>query len=177
MKVNSNWSKLKKKVEIEAQNKPLKPNSKRLKINLNEPIPETVSDKSHEHSYNIPDCIKSLKYLPESVTSKYVGLDCEMVGIGDKGKQSALARCCLVDFHGTKIYDEFVRPPAYVTDFRTKWSGVRREDLRTGTAVTLNEVKYVTLIFITDSNVNYIFHIQILLSILVFGICCKAPQR
>lgn len=49
-------------------------------------------------------------------------------------------RCCLVDFDGEKIYDRFVRPKSFVTDFRTKYSGVRRCDLRKGEAVTLEEV-------------------------------------
>lgn len=61
-----------------------------------------------------------------------------MVGIGSSGKQSALARCCVVDFDGNKIYDRFVRPKSFVTDFRTKWSGVRKSDLRE--AVSLEEV-------------------------------------
>ena len=36
-------------------------------------------------------------------SSEYVGLDCEMVGLGPSGKQSALARACLVDFVGEII--------------------------------------------------------------------------
>jgi RNA exonuclease 4 len=75
------------------------------------------------------------------VKAKYVALDCEMVGIGSSGKKSALARCCLVDFDGNKLYDQFVRPKSFVTDFRTKWSGVRKSDLREGVAVTLEEVR------------------------------------
>jgi hypothetical protein len=72
--------------------------------------------------------------------NKYIGLDCEMVGIGIEGKQSALARCSMVDFDGKTIFDEHVRPPAFVTDFRTKWSGVRKHDLRQGHAISLQEV-------------------------------------
>jgi RNA exonuclease 4 len=78
--------------------------------------------------------------LSEKLKANYVGLDCEMVGIGLDGKQSALARCCLVNYDGEVIYDEFVRPPGFVTDFRTKYSGVRKKDLRQGTAITLLEV-------------------------------------
>ena len=36
---------------------------------------------------------------------------------------SVLARACLVDFDGNVIYDEYVRPESFVTDFRTKYSG------------------------------------------------------
>ena len=39
-----------------------------------------------------------------------MGLDCEMVGTGPSGKTSVLARCCLVNFEGEVIYDNFVRP-------------------------------------------------------------------
>ena len=70
---------------------------------------------------------------------RYVGLDCEMVGTGDNGKVSVLARACLVNFDGEVIYDEFVRPESYVTDFRTKYSGVRKKDLRVGQAVSFQE--------------------------------------
>lgn len=76
----------------------------------------------------------------------YVGLDCEMVGIGPEGTQSALARCCLVDYDGNVLYDQYVRPPGFVTDFRTKYSGIRKRDLREGTAVSLAEVSHLSYI-------------------------------
>jgi RNA exonuclease 4 len=75
--------------------------------------------------------------LPGAVM--YVGLDCEMVGLGPSGKQSALARACLVDYDGNVIYDRYVRPKGYVTDFRTKYSGVRSGNLRKGEACTFEE--------------------------------------
>lgn len=67
--------------------------------------------------------------LGEKMKAKYVGLDCEMVGTGFGGKQSILARCCMVNFDGEVIYDSFVKPQGFVTDFRTQWSGVRAKDL------------------------------------------------
>lgn len=76
-------------------------------------------------------------HMNAKMKSNYVGLDCEMVGIGLTGKQSALARCCLVDFEGLVIYDKYVRPKGFVTDFRTQWSGIRKQDLRAGEAITL----------------------------------------
>ena len=78
--------------------------------------------------------------LSKDMKAKYVGIDCEMVGIGPEGKQSALARVSIVDFDGNILYDEYVRPPSYVTDFRTQWSGIRKKDLRQGSALTLAEV-------------------------------------
>ena len=55
---------------------------------------------------------------------KYIGIDCEMVGIGEKGYESALARVSVVDFHGRQVYDSYVRPQERVTDWRTHVSGI-----------------------------------------------------
>lgn len=60
---------------------------------------------------------------------KYVALDCEMVGTGPKGCCSELARCSIVSYDGDVIFDKFIKPINPVTDFRTRWSGVRRQDL------------------------------------------------
>lgn len=155
MKVNANWMKLKQKVGESSNNK--RPSntsssnhsSRRINEALNHnkstssSLPTTSSSSSFSCNETIdylPQCIKSMKPIPEKIKLKYIALDCEMVGVGDKGRQNALARCCLVDFDGNKVYDEFVRPPGFVTDFRTKWSGVRKGDLRQGNAVPLNEV-------------------------------------
>lgn len=53
-----------------------------------------------------------------------VGLDCEMVGVGE-GKASALARCSIVNYDGNVIYDAYVKPDQEITDYRTQWSGIR----------------------------------------------------
>lgn len=60
--------------------------------------------------------------------SKYVAIDCEMVGTGPKSL-SELARCSIVSYEGDVIYDKFIKPSARVTDYRTRWSGIRRRDL------------------------------------------------
>jgi len=78
--------------------------------------------------------------LPAHVRDRYVGVDCEMVGIGPSGKRSVLARACVTSLTGEVLYDAFVRPSDYVTDFRTEWSGVRKSDMRAGKAVSLAEV-------------------------------------
>lgn len=61
---------------------------------------------------------------------KYVAVDCEMVGVGPGGHESALARVSLVDFHGRQIYDSYVKPKERVTDWRTSVSGVSRKEMR-----------------------------------------------
>ncbi len=75
--------------------------------------------------------------LPAHIRDQYRGLDCEMVGIGPTGKKSVLARCCVTNFEGDVLFDSYVRPQDFVTDFRTEWSGVRRKNLRN--AISLSE--------------------------------------
>ncbi|KAG9290537.1 hypothetical protein G9A89_020907 [Geosiphon pyriformis] len=55
---------------------------------------------------------------------KYIAMDCEMVGVGPDGIESALARVSIVNFHGTVILDKYVRPLERITDFRTSISGI-----------------------------------------------------
>ncbi|XP_072535633.1 interferon-stimulated 20 kDa exonuclease-like 2 [Salminus brasiliensis] len=64
---------------------------------------------------------------------KYVAIDCEMVGTGAKGHCSELARCSIVTYDGDVIYDKFIKPVNPVTDLRTRWSGIRWQDLRSAT--------------------------------------------
>jgi RNA exonuclease 4 len=61
---------------------------------------------------------------PDIELGKYIAMDCEMVGIGENGYESALARVSVVDFHGRQVYDSYVRPKERVTDWRTHVSGV-----------------------------------------------------
>ncbi|XP_068586005.1 interferon-stimulated 20 kDa exonuclease-like 2 [Cebidichthys violaceus] len=63
------------------------------------------------------------------IPTKYLALDCEMVGTGPKGSISQLARCSLVSYDGDVVYDKFINPSVPVTDYRTRWSGIRRSDL------------------------------------------------
>lgn len=58
-----------------------------------------------------------------------VALDCEMVGTGPGGSCSELARCSILDYHGNVLYDKYVQPCQPVTDYRTRWSGIRRHHL------------------------------------------------
>lgn len=68
--------------------------------------------------------------IPEEEKAKYIALDCEMVGIGTDGKQSALARVSITGWNDEVILDTFVQVPDRVTDFRTYVSGVRAKDIR-----------------------------------------------
>ena len=59
-----------------------------------------------------------------------VALDCEMVGCGEDGKRSVLARVSVVNEDGNVVLDTFVSPGERVVDYRTRVSGVRPSDLR-----------------------------------------------
>ncbi|KAI9798035.1 MAG: 3'-5' exonuclease [Candelina submexicana] len=62
---------------------------------------------------------------------KYLSLDCEMVGVGPNPvESSALARVSIVNYHGQQIYDSYVRPLEYVTDWRTAISGISPSHMR-----------------------------------------------
>lgn len=63
--------------------------------------------------------------------TEVVALDCEMVGVGP-GKKNGLGRVSIVNEHGYCIYDKFVKPDEPITDFRTRWSGIRARDMING---------------------------------------------
>ena len=69
-----------------------------------------------------------------------VAIDCEMVGVGADGKDSALARVSIVDFFGKVLLDEYVRPSERITDYRTWVSGIRPHHVL-GQGKTLAEVQ------------------------------------
>ena len=62
--------------------------------------------------------------------TRYIALDCEMVGVGLEGKESVLARVSIVNSLGECVYDKFVRTTESVVDYRTEFSGVRPENLK-----------------------------------------------
>lgn len=61
---------------------------------------------------------------------KYIAVDCEMVGVGIGGHESALARVSLVDFHGRQLYDSYVKQRERVTDWRTAVSGISWKEMK-----------------------------------------------
>lgn len=65
-----------------------------------------------------------------------------MVGVGEKGRESMLARVSLVNQHGACIYDEFVKPREKVTDYRTFVSGIRKSDFAAGLLLTFKDNLY-----------------------------------
>ena len=73
-----------------------------------------------------------------SSRSDLVALDCEMVGVG-VGRQSALARCSIVDYHGNVKLDCYVKPEKKITDYRTRYSGILPFHMKN--AITFKEAR------------------------------------
>ena len=61
----------------------------------------------------------------ESELTKWLALDCEMVGVGPRGSRSALAQVAIVNDRELPVYVCYVKPAEFVTDYRTRFSGVR----------------------------------------------------
>jgi RNA exonuclease 4 len=80
---------------------------------------------------------------PKSVShpDNVVSLDCEMVGVGDGGHRSILARVAIVDWDGNVLLDTFVKPTEPVTDYRTFVSGVRPEDIHSADAMDFEKCR------------------------------------
>ncbi|XP_038643196.1 interferon-stimulated 20 kDa exonuclease-like 2 [Scyliorhinus canicula] len=68
---------------------------------------------------------------------KYVALDCEMVGTGPGGKRSELARCSITGYDGDLLYDKYILPQNPIVDYRTRWSGIRRQHMKNATPFQL----------------------------------------
>ncbi|KAG2226050.1 hypothetical protein INT45_002516 [Circinella minor] len=104
---------------------------------------EDIDEKTFEQVYGKKKTAKEIKEMKKEMVEqmntvsgdqakigKYVAIDCEMVGIGPDGEQSALARVSLVNFHGAIVLDTYVKPMDRVTDFRTFVSGIKPEHLK-----------------------------------------------
>jgi len=81
--------------------------------------------------------------IPLETRDLHVALDCEMVGTGIDGKNSALARVSLIGWGGLDVQtqvllDTFVKVPERITDFRTWVSGVRAKNINADTAMELH---------------------------------------
>lgn len=73
----------------------------------------------------------------------YYSLDCEMVGVGPEGLESAVARVTLVNWTEQVVLDSFVKVPQKVTDYRTFVSGITTKDLEGPNAMDLEDVRNI----------------------------------
>ncbi|CAG8483461.1 6009_t:CDS:2 [Ambispora leptoticha] len=85
-------------------------------VNAQKEFAENAKNKINNSHYDKHNCRNKI--------GKYIAMDCEMVGVGPDGLESALARVSIVNFHGVVILDKYVRPIERITDFRTPISGI-----------------------------------------------------
>lgn len=71
----------------------------------------------------------------------YFAIDCEMVGVGPEGLDSALARVSITNWDNEVVLDTFVRVQEEVTDYRTFVSGIRPEHIQSEAALSLIHVR------------------------------------
>jgi RNA exonuclease 4 len=68
-------------------------------------------------------------FLLNAEQTKYISMDCEMVGVGENGIKSTLARVTIIDWNYKVLLETYVRPNEPVTDYRTAISGITEEHL------------------------------------------------
>ncbi|XP_026575943.1 interferon-stimulated 20 kDa exonuclease-like 2 [Pseudonaja textilis] len=78
--------------------------------------------------------------------SKMVAIDCEMVGTGPGGRNSDLARCSVVGYYGDVMYDKYIRPLSPITNYRTRWSGIRQHHMRDAVPFKLAQKEILKLL-------------------------------
>lgn len=64
--------------------------------------------------------------------SNAIALDCEMVRGGKNGEINILGRVSIVDENGKILLDKYVKPNEPITDYRTRFSGLRPNNLENG---------------------------------------------
>ena len=129
-------------MRLKRQSKELSPSAKRFKT-ISFQNGRNISQEDEKLSDNLSECsTDSLASTSDVVEGEIevktaaeltscLALDCEMVGVGIY-RSTALARCSVVNYNGDVVCDLYVKPEQPVTDYRTKWSGIRKGDLNDG---------------------------------------------
>ncbi|KAL5638564.1 hypothetical protein ACGC1H_005286 [Rhizoctonia solani] len=142
----ANWLALKKKLPSSSKG----PSISKQSVKAQSRVPSASFTRGRVSTSPVPDVIvgssklvsAEVKALQDMILGKgiageelvgepgrYVAIDCEMVGVGENGAESSLARASIVDFQGRVILDEFVSQRERVTDYRTQVSGIRPKDM------------------------------------------------
>lgn len=91
----------------------------------------------------LPEEHQELNKLPTgrkaTEIGKYLAMDCEFVGVGAEGKESALARISITNYFGHVVMDEYVKPKEKVTDWRTWVSGIKPSHMKN--AISFSEAQ------------------------------------
>eukprot|EP01018_Ginkgo_biloba_P000710 Gb_15252 [translate_table: standard] len=127
--LNPNWAQLQTKLNKYRRRHPSSNSDSKKPVQGR--ISETCSDKPESTIDGASSTLPSIEpQNADSSLTNALAMDCEMVGVGIDGCKNALARVTLVNMWGNAVYDEYVRPLEFVTNFRSKISGVRACDLR-----------------------------------------------
>jgi RNA exonuclease 4 len=109
------------------------------------------SRRSNSNKQSAHAQVEVVKQLSEEEAANYIAMDCEMVGVGYKGRYSALARVTLIDWNGETVMDEFIQPPCVpITDYRTHVSGITAEQLSKEATLTFDECRTLVLLHLKD---------------------------
>jgi RNA exonuclease 4 len=143
-------------IQVIGVNKIDKSQKRRLRNNKSVSSDDSSSNSSQSSGSNVPKTrrrrrrTKTTKnatqpqndavHISLEEQTKYVAMDCEMVGVGYMGRKSSVARVTLVGWNGETIFDEFVQQSTVVTDYRTFVSGITLEDLE-GAVLSLEECR------------------------------------
>ncbi|QRW25548.1 exonuclease domain protein [Rhizoctonia solani] len=120
------------------------------------PIPDVVTGSSKifsEEVKSLQDLVLGKGVAGEDLVGepgRYIAIDCEMVGVGENGSESSLARASIVDFQGRVVLDEFVLQRERVTDYRTQVSGVRPKDMINAKPFSEVQARIATLLSSAD---------------------------
>lgn len=82
--------------------------------------------------------------IPEWSPQQCVALDAEMVGVGQYGTNSSVARVVVVDWYGEVLFDEYIKQTQQVTDYRTFVSGITEDNL-IGATLSLRDARKTIL--------------------------------
>jgi len=138
-KVSKNWKVLKAQLEADGNKKVASKLSISKKNAIFKQISQAVAsndskngmhawfDESQDEEKDVEETL--VKSQSFDGLTKCIAMDCEMVGVGETGSDSILARISLVNQFGNCVYDKFVKPTEEVVDYRTWVSGVRPSDL------------------------------------------------
>ena len=137
--LGSNWKKLKLEIDAESakKGKPEWLKKREAKMKREQERKAREQKKQDKAAAKVvDDTVEHSRFARRAVATRdgkltrVVALDCEMVEVA--GGQDALARVSLVNVHGDVVYDSFVAIEQEITDYRTEFSGVRKEDVEAG---------------------------------------------
>lgn len=113
------------------------PAEKKMSAVLNPKLTSSSKSKGKSTSTKIHDA-------PMGKRDMYFALDCEMVGVGPEGLESALARVSIVNWDYEIVLDTYVKVDQPVSDYRTFVSGIKEENLQSESAMSVEDVRSIT---------------------------------